>query len=33
MSDLISGALKDYFTGRNKDLRKIIEKKYLYKIW
>ncbi len=33
MSDLISGALKDHFTGKNKDLRKIIEKRYLYKIW
>lgn len=33
MSDLISGALKDYFTGKNKDLRKVIDKKYLYKIW
>ncbi|OHA91009.1 MAG: hypothetical protein A2832_00275 [Candidatus Zambryskibacteria bacterium RIFCSPHIGHO2_01_FULL_44_22b] len=33
MSDLISGALKDYFTGKNKDLRKVIGKKYLYKIW
>lgn len=33
MSDLISGALKDYFTGKNKDLRRVIEKKYLYKIW
>lgn len=33
MSDLISGALKDYFTGKNKDLRNVIEKRFLYKIW
>ena len=33
MSDLISGAIKDYFTGRNKDLLKVISKKYLYKIY
>lgn len=33
LSDLVSGAIKDYFTGKNKDLRKVIEKKYLYKIW
>lgn len=33
LSDLVSGALKDYFTGKNKDLRKVIDKKYLYKIW
>jgi hypothetical protein len=33
LSDLASGAIKDYFTGKNKDLRKIIDKKYLYKIW
>jgi hypothetical protein len=33
LSDLISGALKDYFTGKNKDLRNIINKKYLYKIY
>jgi len=33
MSDLISGALRDYCTGKNKELRKIIEKKYLYKIY
>ena len=33
LSDLVSGAIKDYFTGRNKDLKKIIDKKYLYKIW
>lgn len=33
LSDLVSGAIKDYFTGKNKDLKKIIDKKYLYKIW
>jgi len=33
LSDLVSGAIKDYFTGKNKDLRKVIEKKYLYKIY
>ncbi|OGZ44066.1 MAG: hypothetical protein A3J55_01395 [Candidatus Ryanbacteria bacterium RIFCSPHIGHO2_02_FULL_45_17b] len=33
LSDLVSGAIKDYFTGKNRDLRKVIEKKYLYKIW
>jgi len=33
LSDLVSGAIKDYFTGKNKDLRKVINKKYLYKIW
>ena len=33
LSDLVSGALKDHFTGKNKDLRKVIDKKYLYKIW
>ena len=33
LSDLASGAIKDYFTGRNVDLRKVIDKKYLYKIW
>jgi hypothetical protein len=33
LSDLISGALKDYFTGKNKDLKNIIKKKYLYKIY
>lgn len=33
LSDLVSGAVKDYFTGKNKDLRKVIDKKYLYKIW
>lgn len=33
LSDLISGALKDYFTAKNKDLKRIINKKYLYKIY
>jgi len=33
LSDLVSGAIKDYFTGKNKDLKKVINKKYLYKIW
>lgn len=33
LSDLVSGAIKDYFTSKNKDLKKIIDKKYLYKIW
>ncbi|MFA6297196.1 MAG: DUF3800 domain-containing protein [Candidatus Paceibacterota bacterium] len=33
LSDLVSGALKDHFTDKNKDLRKIIDKKYLHKIW
>lgn len=33
LSDLVSGAIKDHFTGKNKDLRKIIDKKHLYKIW
>ena len=33
LSDLASGAIKDYFTGKNNDLRKVIDKKYLCKIW
>lgn len=33
MSDLISGAIKDYFTGRNKDLRNVIKKSLFEKIW
>ena len=33
LSDLVSGAIKDYFTGKNKNLRRVIDKKYLYKIW
>lgn len=32
-SDLVSGALKDYFTKRNQDLKKIIKKELLIKIW
>lgn len=33
LSDLVSGAIKDYFTGKNKELRKVIDKKYLHKIY
>ncbi|PIR46993.1 MAG: hypothetical protein COV07_01270 [Candidatus Vogelbacteria bacterium CG10_big_fil_rev_8_21_14_0_10_45_14] len=33
ISDLISGAVKDYFTGKNKELRSVINKKHLYKIY
>ncbi len=33
MSDLISGALKDWFTKRNVDLKNVINKKWLVKIW
>lgn len=33
LSDVVSGAVKDYFTGKNKDLKRIINKRYLYKIW
>lgn len=33
LSDLICGAIKDHFTGRNKDLKKTIDRKYLHKIW
>ncbi len=33
MSDLISGALKDDFTSRNKELKKVIKKRFLVKIW
>ncbi|MEX2436902.1 MAG: DUF3800 domain-containing protein [Candidatus Paceibacterota bacterium] len=33
LSDLVSGAIKEFFTKRNKDLRKVIERKYLYKIY
>lgn len=33
LSDLVSGAIKDYFTAKNKELRGIISKKYLHKIW
>jgi hypothetical protein len=32
MSDLIGGALRDNFTGKNKDLLKIIKKSNLYKV-
>jgi len=33
LSDLVSGAIKDYYTGKNKDLKRVIAKKNLYKIW
>lgn len=33
LSDVVSGAIKDYFTNKNKGLIKVIDKKYLYKIW
>ena len=33
LSDLVSGAIKDYFTEKNKDLRAVIDKKYLHKIY
>ena len=33
LSDIVSGAIKDYFTGKNKDLRRVIDKKHLHKIW
>jgi hypothetical protein len=33
LSDLVSGAIKDHFTGKNKELRRVIEKKYLHKIY
>jgi len=33
LSDLICGAIKDHFTDRNKELRSVIDKKYLHKIW
>jgi hypothetical protein len=33
LSDLVSGAIKDYFTGKNKKLRQIMDKKYLFKIY
>lgn len=33
LSDLVSGAIKDYFTGKNKELRRVINKKYLYKVY
>jgi len=33
ISDLISGALKDWFTKRNTELKKVIDRKWLIKIW
>lgn len=33
LSDLVSGAIKDFFTGKNKDLKKIIKKRNLYKVF
>lgn len=33
MSDLVGGALRDYFNGKNKDLKKIINKTNIYKIF
>lgn len=33
MADLVSGAIKDYFTKRNTDLKKIIKKSLLIKIF
>jgi hypothetical protein len=33
LSDLVSGAIKDHFTGKNKDLKKVMNKKYLYKVY
>ncbi len=33
LSDLVSGAIKDNFTGKNKDLKEIIIKRYLYKVF
>ena len=33
LSDLVSGAIKDYFTDKNKELKRVINKKYLYKIY
>jgi hypothetical protein len=33
MSDLISGAIKDYFTKRNIELKRVINKKWLIKIY
>ncbi len=33
MSDLVSGAIKDDFTGKNKELRRVINKRFLEKIW
>ncbi|TRZ77319.1 DUF3800 domain-containing protein [bacterium] len=33
ISDLVSGAIKDYFTKKNIELRKIIKKSFLYKVY
>jgi hypothetical protein len=33
LSDLVSGAIRDFYTGKNKDLIRVIDKKYLYKIY
>jgi len=33
MADLVSGAIKDYFTKKNTDLKKVIKKNLLNKIW
>lgn len=33
ISDLVSGALKDHITKKNRDLKNAINKKYLMKIW
>ena len=33
LSDLVSGAIKDYFTKKNKDLERVINKKLLRKVW
>lgn len=33
MSDLISGAIKDGFTKKNLELKKVIRKDLLYKVW
>ena len=33
LSDLVSGAIKEYFTGKNLDLRKILNKKHLHKVF
>ncbi len=33
MSDLVSGAIKDYFTRRNTELKKVINRNLLIKIW
>ncbi|MCD4760529.1 DUF3800 domain-containing protein [bacterium] len=33
LADLVSGALKDYATGKNKSLKKVIDKKLLKKIY